>query len=89
MFGQKNPKAVAKKQLVQAQLDLLEVSSTLESYQSNKRTLEARIERLQAYLGEDDMASAERAIERSRAEPVGLSHADYGITGSRSRVATA
>jgi 3-phenylpropionate/cinnamic acid dioxygenase small subunit len=54
MFATKNPKRVAEKQLNQAKLDLLEVSSTLESYQSNKRTLEDRIARLQAYLASDE-----------------------------------
>jgi hypothetical protein len=89
MFGQKNPKAVAKKQLVQAELDLLEVSSTLESYQSNKKTLEDRIVRLKAYLGEDDMASAERTIARNTADIRGLNHTDYEVNGSRSRTANA
>lgn len=54
MFASKSPKRVAEKQLNQAQLDLLEVSSTLESYQSNKRTLEERIARLKSYLAQDD-----------------------------------
>jgi hypothetical protein len=86
MFGQKNPKAVAKKQLVQAELDLLEVSSTLESYQSNKRTLEERIVRLKAYLGEDEPEAAGRVVVPADARD--LSHSDYEIN-SRSRTATA
>jgi hypothetical protein len=37
-FGPKNPKRVAERQLNQARLDLLEVCTSLESYESNKRT---------------------------------------------------
>ena len=50
MFGPKNPKRVAERQLNQARLDLLEVCTSLESYESNKRTLTERIARLEAYL---------------------------------------
>jgi hypothetical protein len=50
-IGPKNPKRVAERQLNQARLDLLEVCTSLESYESNKRTLTERIARLEAYLG--------------------------------------
>jgi hypothetical protein len=49
-IGPKDPKRVAERQLNQARLDLLEVATALESYQSNKLTLEERIKRLEAYL---------------------------------------
>jgi hypothetical protein len=49
-IGPKNPKRVAERQLNQARLDLLEVCTSLESYESNKRTLTERIARLEAYL---------------------------------------
>jgi hypothetical protein len=44
-FGPKNPKRVAERQLNQARLDLLEVCTSLESYESNKRTLTDRTSR--------------------------------------------
>jgi hypothetical protein len=66
MLGQKNPKAVAKKQLNQAELDLLEVSAALESYQSNKRTLEDRIARLQAYLASDEDQQKDVRVQGSK-----------------------
>jgi hypothetical protein len=53
MFA-KNPKRVAERQLNKAELDLLEVCEHLESYESNKQTLLARISRLRAYLEADE-----------------------------------
>lgn len=59
MFGPKNPKRVAESQLNQARLDLLEVCTSLESYESNKRTLEARIARLESYLADEPPVPAQ------------------------------
>jgi hypothetical protein len=63
MFS-KNPKRVAEKQLNKAELDLLEVCEHLESYESNKRTLEQRIARLRAYVN-SDADQPEQVDERS------------------------
>lgn len=72
MFGPKNPKRVAEKQLNKAQLDLLEVCGNLEGYESQKRTLEDRIARLKSYIAADEadqpiQAKDERsAVQRVR-----------------------
>lgn len=71
MFGSKNPKRVAESQLNQARLDLLEVCTSLESYESNKRTLEARIARLESYLADEPPVPAQAArppVQRVREE---------------------
>jgi hypothetical protein len=67
-IGPKNPKRVAERQLNQARLDLLEVCTTLESYESNKRTLTERIARLEAYLAPE--APATEAAEPDARTPV-------------------
>lgn len=89
MFGQKNPKRVAERQLNQAELDLLEVSTALESYQSNKKTLEDRIIRLRAYLAADNSNDLEQAVARPAADVrgLGLNHAEYEIGGKGPRAA--
>jgi hypothetical protein len=67
-YGPKNPKKVAERQLNQARLDLLEVCTALESYESNKRTLTERIARLEAYVAVPVAAVPEErsAVQRVR-----------------------
>jgi hypothetical protein len=64
MFS-KNPKRVAERQLNKAELDLLEVCEHLESYESNKRTLEQRIARLRAYVNSDEDQPVPATEDRS------------------------
>ena len=66
MFGRRNPQKVAEKQLNQAKLDLMEVSSELESRIAQKSALEARITRLQATV-EAERAEQEREEDRENA----------------------
>jgi hypothetical protein len=68
MFS-KNPKRVAERQLNKAELDLLEVCEHLESYESNKRTLEQRIARLRAYVN-SDADQPEQVDERTTAQRI-------------------
>jgi hypothetical protein len=69
-YGPKNPKKVAERQLNQARLDLLEVCTALESYESNKRTLTERIARLEAYVAVPVVPVAAVPEERSTVQRV-------------------
>ncbi len=68
-IGSRDPQLVAKRQLNQAELDLLEVAGALEGFQAQKRTLEDRIARLRSYTtAHEPVAQEESVVTKLRRE---------------------